>query len=345
MKIAVDAMGGDFAPGVVVEGLSLALPHFTQCEFLLVGHQEKVAFYLEKYGLAGHPRIRQVHAQSVCEMSDPSTISLRGKRDSSITVCARLLKEKEADAMVTPGHTGATVAATKVLVRTLPGVDRAALAASLPTKVLGKRFILMDAGANVDCVPLNLAQFAVMGGIYAEYVLKMKSPRIGLLSVGGEDSKGCELTKEAFKIIEKMPINFVGNIEPDAAFAGEVDVLISDGFAGNVLLKTAEGLAKSTVEWLKRVITRNAVRTLGAIFAQNAFRELKAIGAADEVGGAPLMGLNGICIIGHGGSNPKSVYNAIRVAAECVEFGVTSHIVRSLEECGVTVEQQKAHQE
>ncbi|MCQ2378966.1 MAG: phosphate acyltransferase PlsX [Victivallaceae bacterium] len=341
MKIAVDAMGGDFAPGVVIEGLSLSLPLFPQCEFLLVGHREKVAFYLEKYGLAGHPRITQVHAESVCEMSDPSTISLRGKKDSSITVCARLLKDKSADAMVTPGHTGATVAATKVLVRTLPGVDRPALAASMPTKKQPGRFILMDAGANVDCQPLNLAQFAVMGSVYAEYLFKIKNPRIGLLSVGGEDSKGNDLTKETFKLLEKMPIRFVGNIEPTAAFDGEVDVLVSDGFSGNVLLKTAEGLAHSTVAWLKRAITRNAMRTLGGIFAQNAFRELKAIGASDEIGGAPLMGLNGVCIIGHGSSTPRAVYNAIRVAAECVEFGVLDRVVQNVKECGVAVESHK----
>ena len=345
MKIAVDAFGGDFAPGVVIEGLAQAVIRFPQCEFLLVGHREKVGFYLEKYGLAGNPRITQVHAESVCEMSDPSTISLRSKKDSSITVCARLLKEKKADAMVTPGHTGATVAATKVLVRTLPGVDRPALAASMPTQKAGGRFLLMDAGANVDCHPLNLAQFAVMGGVYAEYLFGIKSPRIGLLSVGGEDSKGNELTKEAFKLLENMPINFVGNIEPNAAFFNEVDVLISDGFAGNVLLKTAEGLAKTTICWLKKVMTRNAVRTIGALLAQNAFRDLKTFGSSDIIGGAPLLGVNGICIIGHGSSNPKAVFNAIRVAAECVEFGLNDRIVKGLNECGVSVEQFKNNTE
>ena len=342
MKIAVDAFGGDFAPGVVVEGLAMAVPHFPQCDFLLVGHQQKIEFYLEKYGLAGHPRIEVVHAASVCEMSDPSTISLRQKRNSSITVGARLLKDKKADAMITPGHTGATVAATKVLARTLPGVDRPALGASLPTQKPGVRFLLMDAGANVDCRPINLVQFAVMGGVYAEYLFKAKSPRIGLLSVGGEDSKGNELSKETFKILEKLPINFVGNVEPDAAFEGEVDVLVCDGFAGNVLLKSAEGLAKSTFCWLKRAITRNAMRTLGALLAQNAFRELKSLGASESVGGAPLLGINGICLIGHGSSTPKAVYNAIRGAVECVEFDLNDRIVRRISEYGVSVEQFKA---
>lgn len=334
MKIAVDAMGGDYAPGVVVEGLAIALTDFPEYDFVLVGHAEKLVFYLEKYGIASHPRVTVVHAPSVCEMSEPSAISLRAKRDSSITVCARLLKEKKVDAMVTPGHTGATVAATKVLVRTLPGIDRPALAASLPARE--GRFILMDAGANPDCTPVNLVQFAVMGEIYAQYLFHLERPRVGLLSVGGEDIKGCELTKESFRLLEDVPINFIGNVEADVVFEGASDVLISDGFAGNVLLKGVEGLAKSTMFWLKRVLTKNALRIVGAILAKNAFRELKAFGDADDIGGAPLLGINGICIIGHGSSSPKAVRNAIRVAGECVTFGLNERIVAKINEAGCT---------
>ena len=334
MKIAVDAMGGDYAPGVVVEGLAIALTDFPEYDFVLVGHAEKLVFYLEKYGIAGHPRVTVVHAPSVCEMSEPSAISLRAKRDSSITVCARLLKEKKVDAMVTPGHTGATVAATKVLVRTLPGIDRPALAASLPARE--GRFILMDAGANPDCTPVNLVQFAVMGEIYAQYLFHLERPRVGLLSVGGEDIKGCELTKESFRLLEDVPINFIGNVEADVVFEGASDVLISDGFSGNVLLKGVEGLAKSTMFWLKRVLTKNALRIVGAILAKNAFRELKAFGDADDIGGAPLLGINGICIIGHGSSSPKAVRNAIRVAGECVTFGLNERIVAKINEAGCT---------
>ena len=325
MKIDVDAMGGDFAPGAVIEGLAMAVTDFPHCEFALVGHQDKVAFYLEKYGLAGHPRIELVHAETVCEMSDPSAISLRAKRNSSITVCARLLKEKTVDAMVTPGHTGATVAATKVLVRNLPGIDRAALAANMPSQK--GRFLLIDAGATPDCAPRNLVEFAIMGDVYAQYLFGIPNPRIGLLSVGGEDVKGCELTKAAFKLLERAPINFIGNVEADTVFEGVTDVLICDGFTGNVLLKGAEGLAKSTVYWLKKMLTKNAMRLIGATLAHNAFRELKAIGAADSIGGAPLLGINGICIIGHGGSTPTAVRNAIRVAAECVEFKLNNRII------------------
>ena len=328
MKIAVDAMGGDYAPGVVIEGLALTVQEYPDYDFILVGHKEKVEFYLEKYGLAGNPHIIVHHAETVCEMSDPSAIALRGKKDSSITTCAKLLKEGKVDAMVTPGHTGATVAATKVILRTLPGVDRPALGANMPNQP--GRFLLMDAGANPDCTALNLEQFAIMGEIYAQYLFKKDRPTVGLLSVGGEDIKGCDLTKEAFKRLERLPINFIGNVEADTVFEGGTDVLVSDGFAGNVLLKCAEGLAKSTFVWLKRVLKKNTLRYVWAMLAQNVFRELKAFGDADNVGGAPLLGINGICIIGHGSSNPKAVLNAIRVAAECVNFRLNEKIVAGI---------------
>ena len=332
MKIAVDAMGGDFAPGVVIEGLADAISDHPDCTFVLVGHEEKVCFYLDKYGLSNHPRIELVHAPTVCEMSELSATALRGKKDCSITVCARLLKEKAVDAMVTPGHTGATVAATKVLVRNLPGIDRAALAASMPSQT--GRFLLVDAGATPDSDPLNLVQYALMGHVYAQYLFNIDRPRIGLISVGGEDVKGNELTKETFKLLEKLPINFIGNIEADTAFEGEVDVVIADGFVGNVLLKTAEGLARSTMVWLKRVLKKNVFRFMWALLAQNAFRELKAYGASDVIGGAPLLGINGICIIGHGSSNPLAVKNAIRVAAECVRFDLNGKILAIVNESG-----------
>ena len=321
-------MGGDYAPGVVIEGLALTVQEYPDYDFILVGHKEKVEFYLEKYGLADNPNITVHHAETVCEMSDPSAIALRGKKNSSITTCARLLKDGLVDAMVTPGHTGATVAATKVILRTLPGVDRPALGANMPNQP--GRFLLMDAGANPDCTALNLEQFAIMGEIYAQYLFKKDRPTVGLLSVGGEDIKGCDLTKEAFKRLERLPINFIGNVEADTVFEGGTDVLVSDGFAGNVLLKCAEGLAKSTFVWLKRVLKKNTLRYVWAMMAQNVFRELKAFGDADNVGGAPLLGINGICIIGHGSSNPKAVLNAIRVAAECVNFRLNEKIVAGI---------------
>ena len=333
MRIAVDAMGGDFAPGAVIEGLVSALSDFPTYEYALVGDLEKVGFYLEKYGIAGDRRIQLVNAGSVCEMAESATVALRAKKDSTITVCAKLLKSKEADAMVTPGHTGATVAATKVLVRTLPGIDRPGLVASMSNQ--RSRFLLMDAGANPDSTPLNLAQFAIMGELYAQYLFHKGRPSVGLMSVGGEDIKGNDLTKAAFHLLEKLPINFIGNVEADTVFEGGVDVVICDGFVGNVFLKGAEGLARTTVFWLKQMLTKNALRVVGALLAQKAFVELKAQGSSEVIGGAPLLGVNGICIIGHGGSTPLAVRNAIRIAGECVEFGLNDKIVNKINASGM----------
>ena len=339
MKIAVDAMGGDYAPGVCIEGAAQALYDFPDIELVIVGHEKKLAYYLERYGIARHSRISVVHAETVVEMREPSTTSIRGKKDSSITVCAKLLKEGKVDAMASPGHTGAIVAATKVLVRTLPGVDRAALITSLPN--INGRFLQIDAGANTDCTPLNLVQFALMAEVFASCLMNIESPRIGLLSVGGEAGKGNDLTKETYKILSQMPINFVGNVEGNTIFEGAADILVSDGFSGNVLLKTSEGLAKLLIHWLKEVLSRNPVRVTGAILAKNAFKELKMCGDASEFGGAPLLGLNGICIIGHGSSNPKAVRNAIRVAAECHNLKLNEKIVQRLQECQPFLQQLK----
>ncbi len=332
MKIAVDAMGGDYAPAVVIEGITTALYDFPEHELVIVGHLAKLAYHLEKYGLSGHPRIRLVHAESVVEMSEPSTNALRGKKDSSITICAKLMKDREVDAIVSAGHTGAAVAATKVLVRTLPGIDRPALAANIPSQT--GRFILMDAGANPDCEGANLVQFALMGEIYAQYLFKSERPSIGLISVGGEDIKGNDLTKGAFKMISRLPINFVGNVEGDTIFEGAADVMICDGFNGNVFLKCCEGMAKATMFWLKNAFSRNPLRMTGAMLAKNAFRELKTIGDAEELGGVPLLGVNGICIIGHGSSSPRAVRNAIRVAIDMGKFGLNEKIARRINETG-----------
>lgn len=324
MKIAVDAMGGDYAPGVVVEGVADALYECPEFEIVLVGHSKKIAYYLEKYGISNHPRLQVVHAETVVEMSEPSTNSIRSKKDSSITVGAKLLKEKSVDAFVTPGHTGATLAATKVLVRTLPGIDRPALAANIPAQK--GRFILIDAGANTEVSASNLPEFAIMGSIYAEFLYGVDNPPVGLLSVGGEDSKGNDLTKEAFKMLEVAPINFMGNIEANTVFEGECRVLVTDGFTGNVFLKCSEGLARSVMSWLKLIFTKNVMRLAGAYLNKSAFRELKAYGDADEQGGAPLLGLNGVCIVGHGSSTQLAVKNAIKLAGECLKFGLNQKI-------------------
>lgn len=336
MKIAVDAMGGDYAPGVVIEGVLLALQEIPGLQLVLVGHQEKLSFYLEKAGLINHPQVELVHAEQVVEMSDHSTDSIRSKKHSSITVCANLVKAGRADAIVSAGHTGAAVAATKVRLRTLEGVDRPALATAMPA--VGGKNILIDVGANTDCTPMNLAQFAVMGELYAQLTFGLESPRIGLLSVGGEDVKGNDLTKEVFKILSNMPINFVGNVEGHDIFhKSTCDVIVCDGFTGNSILKASEGLARATYHWLKEAFTRNPIRQTGAFLAKEAFRDLKKISDSEEFGGAPLLGIRGVCIIGHGASSPKAIKNAIRLADTYLKHGLTDRIVKRINECGIAV--------
>ena len=336
MKIAVDAMGGDYAPGVVIEGVLLALQEIPGLQLVLVGHQEKLSFYLEKAGLINHPQVELVHAEQVVEMSDHSTDSIRSKKHSSITVCADLVKAGRADAIVSAGHTGAAVAATKVRLRTLEGVDRPALATAMPA--VGGKNILIDVGANTDCTPMNLAQFAVMGELYAQLTFGLESPRIGLLSVGGEDVKGNDLTKEVFKILSNMPINFVGNVEGHDIFhKSTCDVIVCDGFTGNSILKASEGLARATYHWLKEAFTRNPIRQTGAFLAKEAFRDLKKISDSEEFGGAPLLGIRGVCIIGHGASSPKAIKHAIRLADTYLKHGLTDRIVKRINECGIAV--------
>lgn len=333
MKIAIDAMGGDYAPSIVVEGVAMALRDFSDVEIVLVGHIDKMSFYLEKFGIASHPRITKVHAEEVVEMDEPPVVAIRGKKNSSMTVCAKVVKNGEAEAIVSAGHTGAAVASTKVIVRALEGIDRPAIATAMPG-VDGK-WILLDSGANTDCKPINLAQFALMGEAYASMLLGIESPKIGLLNVGGEDSKGNELTKDTFKILSKMPINFVGNVEGSDVFKNVADVVVCDGFVGNVLLKGSESLASATMHWLKDVFTKNTFRKTSAILNKNAFKELKAVADAEEHGGAPLIGLKKICIIGHGSSTPKSIRNAIKVAAMFVRQGINERISRRLEESNI----------
>ena len=335
MKIAVDAMGGDFAPGVVIEAVAAALREIPDVEILLVGHTEKLAFHLQKERLKESDRLHFVHAEEVVEMGEPSTNAIRCKRHSSITVAAELVAKGLADGIVSAGHTGAAVAATKVKLRMTPGVDRPAIATLMPA--VGGHFILVDAGANTDCVPLNLAQFAVMGELYAQLIFGIEKPRIGLLSVGGEDVKGNALTKETFKILSKMPINFIGNVEGHDLFDRTADVVICDGFTGNVVLKSSESLASAVGTWLKEALIKGAVRQIGGLLAKNAFHDLKAISNFEEYGGAPLLGIKGVCIIGHGASTPKAVKNAIRVANDFAKHSLPAKISDRIRECHVAV--------
>lgn len=327
MKIALDAMGGDRAPRVIVEGAIQALKEYKDLEIILVGDESKVKKELAKYGTK-RLSLSIIHASQVVEMDELPTTALRQKKDSSIMVSARLMKERKAQAIVSAGNTGAAMVATKVVLGTLEGIERPTIATLMP-HVYGVS-ILTDVGANVDCKPEHLLQFAIMGNTYAKEILRIEKPRVGLLSVGKEKIKGNELTKATYDLLEKTSLNFVGNVEGRDIFKGSVDVIVCDGFIGNVVLKTAESLAETIQGMLKREIKKNLLRKLGALLSMGAYRALKKRIDYSEYGGAPLLGINGVGIITHGGASDLAIKNALRVAGEFINHKVNAHIIEAV---------------
>lgn len=312
MRIAVDAMGGDFAPATVVEGAVLATRLYGH-HILLVGEKSAIRAELKKH--RHDDRLIAVHhASQVVEMQDSPSTALRRKKDSSIRVAVTLVKAGEAAALVSAGHTGATMATALFVLGLLPGVERPAIATLLPT--LRGRSIMVDVGANVDCKPIHLLQFGLMGHVYARHALGKAEPTVGLLSIGEEDTKGNDLTREAFKLLKASPLRFIGNVEGRDVFSGNADVIVCDGFIGNVALKISEGVADVLGKLLKREIAQAVLGKVGYLFLRPAFNRFRRRVDYAEYGGAPLLGVNGICIISHGRSSPKAIKNAIRVAAE-----------------------------
>ncbi len=328
MKIAVDAMGGDFAPAAIVEGAVLALRNYKDIqELFLVGDEAQIHREYKRHG-APDSRVTFVHASQIVKMSDPAVEGVRRKRDSSVSRAVDLVKEGRAQAVVSAGHTGAAIAATTIKLRMLDGIERPGIATIMPTE--HNLFVLIDAGANIDAKPIHLLQYGIMGSLYSRHVLGYQNPRVGLMSIGEEDEKGNDLTKETFKLLERSTLNFVGNVEGHDVFEGKVEVIVCDGFVGNVVLKTAESMATALFRWLKTEITRTPIRKAGGMLAQNAFRSIRRKTDYAEYGGAPLLGINGVCIIGHGASSPKAVCNAIRVARESIANQLTHHIVEAI---------------
>ncbi len=325
--IALDAMGSDKAPKPEIEGALQASRHHG-ARVLLVGPEQLLKAELARYPGAKRLAIDVVHAADVITMDDTIEAS-RAKRDSSIRVGLRLVRDGRADGFVTAGNTGAAMATAKMVLGALPGVDRPALAAAFPT-VLNTAAVLLDVGANVDCEPINLEQFAVMGDIYCRAIFGMKRPRIGLLSIGEEESKGNELTRAAFKLLKQLPLNFIGNVEGRDLYNGQVDVIVADGFVGNVALKTSEGVARLVRAVLKETLKSTITRQVGALLSRNAFSDFKKRLDHTEYGGAPLLGVKGVCIITHGSSNTNAIKNAIRVASEFAEGHVNETIAREL---------------
>jgi glycerol-3-phosphate acyltransferase PlsX len=314
MRIAIDAMGGDFAPRAVVEGaLQAALEGGT--EILLVGHRRRLEPELERLGDAGG-RLVIEHAEEAVAMEEPAA-AVRKKRDASVRVCARLVKEGRAQAMVTAGHTGATLIAAKTVIGTIPGVERPALAAVFPNR--GGRTVILDVGANVGAKASHLREFAVMGHFYAQEIVGTPSPRVGLMSVGEEEGKGTDLTREVFRVLQTTGLNFIGNVEGRDVFRGTVDVIVCDGFVGNVLLKSCESLVDYLDVLLRDEMRHDLSARLGSLFARGAFSEFRRKIDWREYGAAPLLGIDGGCFIGHGSSTARAIKNAVHRAVEFVE--------------------------
>jgi len=328
MRIAVDVMGGDYGCGVVIEGAKLALQANKKISALyLVGDQAAIHAALPHRGFRDH-RVRVVHASEVVTMDDKPANAVRKKRDSSIARAAELVQEGKADAVVSVGNTGGLFAAATLKIGRLPGVDRGCIATVIPRQ--DSEFVLLDAGANVECKPLHLAQYAVMGSIYSREVLGRKRPRVGLLSIGTEDSKGNELTLEAFKLCRRLNVHFIGNIEGNDLFKDRVDVVVCDGFVGNIVLKTCESLAVAMFSMLKRELMRNPKRQIGAYLTQNAFHAIRRRLDPEVHGGAPLLGFNGIVFKAHGSSRERAIASALRITAETVQHRVNDIIAREI---------------
>ena len=312
MRIAVDAMGGDHAPLVNVDGAVAAAREFG-IETLLVGRTSELQPLLRDAGFSG-PEIEIVEAPEVVAMDEPATAAIRKKRNSSIRVAANCVRDGRAQGLVSAGHTGAAMVSAKMVVGTIEGVDRPALATILPN--LTGHSLLLDVGANPDAKTSHFREFAVMGSIYAELAFGKTKPSIGLMSIGEEDSKGTDRTKEAFKVLKETGLNFVGNVEGRDVFNGTVDVIVTDGFTGNVILKVSEALAEMVENLLREEIKRTLQASVGFLLSKSAFRRFKQRLDYSEYGGAPLLGVKGCVIICHGRSSAKAVKNAIRFAAE-----------------------------
>jgi glycerol-3-phosphate acyltransferase PlsX len=326
LNIAVDAMGGDRAPGVVVQGAVEAAREW-DIPIILVGDTELISQELKRYP-ADHLPICLVHASEAVGMDELPSVALRKKKNSSIEVAIDLVKRGEASGFVSAGNTGVCMATAMFRLGMLKGVERPAIAALLPT--LKGVTMLLDVGATVDCKPKHLHQFAIMGEVYARYVLKVKSPRVGILSIGEEDVKGNEVTKEAFRLLKGSAVDFIGNVEGKEVFKGKADVVVCDGFIGNVALKISESVAEMISLLLRREITKSWWYKAGFLMLKPAFRDFKKTVDYSEYGGAPLLGVNAPCIIAHGSSTAKAIKNAIKATRDFVAQKVNEHILEDM---------------
>lgn len=329
LTIALDAMGGDHAPKSEVEGaLQAVIEH--DVRVILVGKEDVVTRELAHVQRDWQMLPIEIkHASEVITMDDSAAKAMRAKKDSSIRVAARLVKEGVAQGMVSAGNTGAVMATAKMVQGMVPGVERPALAGVFPT-IKGKPCVMVDVGANVDSSPEMLAQFAVMGELYSRVIFHTRHPRVGILSIGEEEHKGNELVHKATPLLKKLPINFIGNVEGRDLYTGHADVIVCDGFIGNVALKVSEGLVDVIRQKLRESLSSTIFRQIGAVFARAGFEEFRKGFDYSEYGGAPLLGVKGNCIICHGRSNGNAIKNAIRVAAEYAQGRINEKIESEL---------------
>jgi len=321
-------MGSDRAPKPEIEGAIQAARRFG-IPVVLVGPEETLKSELWRHPFARSLPISIIHASEVITMDDKAVQAVRAKRDSSMRVGLRLVREGRAAAFISAGNTGAAMATAKMVLGGLPSVDHPALVAIMPTSI-GTVSTLLDVGANVDCKPHNLEQFAMMGEIYFRSMFNVARPRVGLLSIGEEEGKGNELTRESFQLLKQLPLNFVGNVEGRDIYSGNVDVIVTDGFIGNVALKTSEGVANLVRATLKETLAATITRQVGYLLSRSAFSDFKKRIDHTEYGGAPLLGVKGACFITHGSSNVNAIKNAIRVANDFVQRNITSNIQNEL---------------
>ncbi|KYD08213.1 phosphate acyltransferase PlsX [Heyndrickxia sporothermodurans] len=325
MKIAIDAMGGDNAPKEIVLGINKAIKEFTDIEIILFGKEQEIQQYLEP-----NARVEIVHTDEKIEGTDEPVRAVRRKKNASMVLMAQAVAAGKADACISAGNTGALMAAGLFIVGRIDGIERPALAPTLPT-VDGKGFVMLDLGANAEAKPEHLLQYAIMGSIYAQKVRGIEKPKVGLLNIGTEEKKGNELTKKAFELLKDSNLHFVGNIESRDLLQGPADVVVTDGFTGNMVLKTIEGTAGSLFSLLKKTFMTNFKSKIAAGLVKNELKDLKNMMDYTEYGGAGLFGLNSPVIKAHGSSNANALYNAIRQANDMASHKVTTIIKETIQ--------------
>ena len=340
MRIAIDAMGGDHGCAPIVEGAKSALQANPSIHDLyIVGDQSQIQQALTSAALTDS-RVHVIHASEILAMTDKPVEGVRKKKDSSLVRAVELVRDGKADAIISTGNTGGLLAAATIKLRPLAGLERPGIATVIPSDE--SRFVLLDAGASVECRPRHLVHYAVMGSIYSREVFGVKSPRVGILSNGTEDNKGTELTLEALRLCRQTNLNCVGNVEGHDLFHNKVDVVVCDGFVGNIVLKSVESFARCLVGFLRKELSKNPMRMLGAALAKNALGAIKVRMDPDTYGGAPILGLNGIVIKAHASASDRAIMNAIRAASEAVNHRLNLCITQELEAVNTALDQAHA---